>query len=92
MSQVTKSRDSVTDHLVGIAAKFFLSVLFGLLVSWLIFDFGLEIAGLNRPIGTFWLVLLRATPLVWGVLGVLYFDKMLDLARRAFEACFRDYE
>ena len=73
-------------HRLGFAfAKFFLAALFGLFISWIAFDVGLDFAADDRRLGILWVVLFCVAPLVWGILGIFFFDKMLGLARRAFE-------
>ena len=71
----------------GAVLKFIGSALFGGFVSLVVVlaAFFLEIDRFwQRP----WIHLLWVIPLVWGFLGIFWFEKMLDAARRIFEDFF----
>lgn len=76
------------EHAIEVVAKFLGSAVFGLLVSWILLDLGLGLASLNGAPGRIWLALLWITPLIWGVLGVFYFDKALDFALKLWKSYF----
>ncbi len=90
MSDAKKSRTSVWDHVAGVAAKFLCSALLGLVVSCIILDLGLDLPILtgDRVGGAVWIALICVAPLVWGILGVLYFDKLLSLTRKLWKIFF----
>ncbi|MBM4034734.1 MAG: hypothetical protein FJ291_23565 [Planctomycetes bacterium] len=79
-----KRRDPLAGPL-GAVLKFFFSALFGCLIS-------LAIAGLFYWCGlglwfwqSRWVHILWIIPLAWGLLGILWFDQMLDWAREILE-------
>lgn len=76
------------ERAIEVVAKFLGSAVFGLLVSWIILDLGLGLVNLHGAPGGIWLALLWITPLIWGVLGVFYFDKALDFALKLWKSYF----
>ena len=71
---------------IGAALKFFGAALFGCFVSLI-----LLIVAFFGEIGiwdTKWAHVLWVIPAVWGILGIFWFDKMLDFARALFEGFF----
>jgi hypothetical protein len=71
----------------GAFFKFIMAALFGLLVSlaigfiaaWLLMD---------SFFATPWVHILWIIPLVWGVLGIFWFDQMLELGKKIIEYLF----
>ena len=63
--------------------------LFGGLVSLVIF-FVVIFWGLYGFFDSYWKHTLWIVPLVWGILGIFWFDRMLDIARDIFEAPFHE--
>lgn len=81
-----KERDPLAGPL-GILGKFVASFLFGCLVSAVILCLALWLpvpALLSRP----WAHMLWIIPAIWGVIGIFWFDQMLDLAKDVFHAFF----
>jgi hypothetical protein len=78
--------DSLLDRAVGVLARFVGSALFGLLISWIVFEVALDLAMTEERTGWIWVALLCGTPVIWGIVGVFYFDKMAEFARTTFES------
>ena len=79
-------QESVLEKLSYGFTKFLLSALFGLFISWIILDVGLDLVSLHEPLGGVWIFLIWFSPLIWGFLGLFWFDKMLKIAKEAFES------
>ena len=67
---------------IGAVCKFFGSALFGALVSLVIFLVITYSGDIDAFTATAWVHILWVIPLLWGVLGIFFFDQMLDLARK----------
>ena len=68
----------------GVVLKFMAAALFGCLMSLLL----LLMSVWTNPEGFWngwWPHLLRSIPLAWGVMGIFWFDRMLELAKVVFE-------
>lgn len=63
--------------------------LFGGLVSFVIF-FVVMFFGLYGFFDSYWKHSLWIVPIVWGILGIFWFDNMLDIARDIVEIPFRE--
>ena len=85
-----RKKTTIGDSLKGPAgafAKFVAAALFGGMLSIVIFFVVVLIdidAVWDRP----WLHLLWMVPLVWGVLGIFWFERILDIARDIIEGLF----
>ena len=73
---------------MGVAARFLLSALAGLFLSWVVLDHGCELAAHDAKFGAVWTALIWLLPIVWGLLGVLFFDRALAIARMVWNAYF----
>lgn len=82
-----KSRNPLTDPVV-IIAKFMAATFFGVIFTiTLYFAFpilGLEGFGTGLGFHLLWII-----PLGWGVLGIFFFEQMLDIASKFFNSFFR---
>ena len=68
--------------------RFCLAAVFGLFVSAVLAALWIWFLGFDEGVDELWLTLLWLTPILWGVLGIGYYDRALALARRIFEAYF----
>ena len=69
---------------LGAVAKFFAAALFGGFVSLLVF-FVVLLIGIDAFWQSPWPHVLWIIPLVWGVLGIFWFERMIDMARDLVE-------
>ena len=67
-------------------AKFFGAALFGGFISFIVFAliFWINPNALSLLWHILWII-----PVVWGILGIFWYDKMLDIARRIVEGIAR---
>lgn len=73
---------------LGALAKFIGAALFGCFVSVVVFVIAFQALDFETLGEAKWLHALWFVPLIWGVLGIFWFEPMLDLARRVFEDFF----
>ncbi|MBM4041455.1 MAG: hypothetical protein FJ290_23380 [Planctomycetes bacterium] len=75
---------SPTSGPLGAVLKFVFAALFGGLIS-LVISVIVYWTGAHEFWRSGWVHTLWIIPLVWGVLGIVWFDEMLDWAREFFE-------
>jgi hypothetical protein len=71
--------------LTGVLAKFFFAALFGGMVSLLVFFVFFLLWGdfyefIKFTYDSAWFHLLWVVPVIWGILGIIWFDQMLEIA------------
>lgn len=82
-------RMSLGERLAHIAFRFVGSALFGGFIALLIFFIICRSRYLgNYILGSAWKHLFWGIPVGWGILGIFWFDEMLDLAGKVFEQIF----
>jgi hypothetical protein len=89
MKAGSKTRESPVEKLGLALARFFLGALCGLTGTWVVLIECQEPAMQHETVGAVWLWLLWLIPVVWGLLAVFFFDRMLCAARTLFEDCFK---
>jgi len=77
----------VIDIIYAGFCRFVGCALFGGLVSLIILFIALFF-GLYGIFGGYWKHIFWVIPTAWGILGIFWFDKMLDIARDIFETPF----
>ena len=70
--------------------KFVLAALFGCLVT-LVVILAILGMGLDSFWASRWVHILWIIPLLWGCLGVIWFDRVLELGRDVFEGYFNGH-
>ena len=93
MTPDTDSQDDPLGGIGGAISKFVCAAVFGGFVSVVVFlgvlwlGWGDE-TGMDRFWNSPWPHILWIIPLVWGFLGVFWFDRMLDASRDIFDRFF----
>ena len=70
---------------LGTVTKFIVAALFGGLVSLLLLAVSLGWLGMDFLLERPWIHIFWIIPLAWGILGVVWFEPMLDAARHIVE-------
>ena len=83
-----KKPEPISNRVSGALGRFILAGLFGCGVAWIILV-ELDCVAYSYPrLEHVWTTAIWLTPVLWGLLGVFWFDNLLECGRRILEAYF----